>query len=70
MSIDAYARKALAQEHVLRGRVIVEKQRQLVSRTKVLGNDCGQAERLLVQFEETLAIFERDLADLTQRESG
>ena len=64
MSTDRRAREALAQEHVAKGRAIVERQRELIARLRSLGHDTDEATRLLMQFETSLAIFEADLADL------
>jgi hypothetical protein len=51
-------RKALAYKHVIDGRRIVSRQREVIG----LGGNCGPAEELLVSFERSLAIFEHDLA--------
>jgi hypothetical protein len=67
MSADLSAQKALAWEHVAKGRAIVEKQRTLIDHIRAQGHNSGQAEGLLAQFEQTLVIFEQDLADLTKR---
>jgi hypothetical protein len=46
-----------AARHVLEGRRIVARQRALVERTKAAGHDTALSEQILVQFEQTLAIF-------------
>ena len=51
----------LAERHVLEGRRIVMAQRERIARGEVRGEDAHQ---LLVSFEQSLEIFERDLARL------
>ena len=58
---------SLAFEHVLKGRRIVARQRQLIDQIRARGGESAQAEDLLVQFERTLAIFEDDLAVIAAR---
>jgi len=51
-----------AYRHVMDGRKIVARQREIIARLKAGGADVSDAEDLLDQFERTLAIFESDLA--------
>jgi hypothetical protein len=60
-------RRALALRHVQSGRVIVDRQRALIARSKALGVDTARAESLLICFERSQTIFEQDLADLDRR---
>jgi hypothetical protein len=60
-------RRALALQHVISGRRIIERQRRLITQRKAIGADTGESERLLVSFEKTQVIFEQDLADLDRR---
>lgn len=52
---------AQATRHVADGRQVVARQRALVARQKEAGQDTFLSEGLLVEFERTLATFERDL---------
>ena len=61
-------RLALADDHVVQGRRIVGRQRQLISALRARSVDSGNAEDLLRAFEQTLAIFEDDLAEIAARE--
>jgi len=54
-------RLAQSARHVAEGKRIVARQRELVAKGKAAGHDTFNAERLLDQFERTLAIFEDDL---------
>jgi hypothetical protein len=63
-------RAALAQDHVIRGRRIVARQRQLIAEVRARGGDCTQAEDLLSQFERSLAIFEDDLASILEEQGS
>ena len=58
-----------ALRHVLRGRIIIERQRALIERRKALGADTKQSEELLDRFEASQVIFEEDLHRFS-RESG
>jgi hypothetical protein len=49
--------------HVQGARKIVDRQRRLVTDKMAAGRDTATAEQLLDQFERTLAIFEKELAD-------
>jgi hypothetical protein len=49
---------AQAEKHVQEGRKIVGRQRAHVARLKGGGYDVSEAEKLLKQFESSLAIFE------------
>jgi hypothetical protein len=48
---------SLAFEHVLKGRRIVARQRQLIDQIRARGGESAQAEGLLVQFERTPGNF-------------
>ena len=54
-------RHAEAQRHVLVGRRLIDRQRRLIGRLKVLGRDTRRSEEILVSFEQTQLIFEGDL---------
>jgi hypothetical protein len=60
-------RTALAEEHVTRARHIVERQRNTIGEIRARGGDCAQAEDLLSVFEQSLAIFEDDLAGIVKK---
>jgi len=60
-------RRALALRHVENGRRIVDRQRTLIGRCKVLGINTELAESLFLAFERSQIIFEHDLADLDRR---
>jgi len=57
---------ALARRHVIDGRAIVKRQMLRVRALADAGHSTEDAERLLCLFEDTLAIFERHLHDLTK----
>ena len=57
---------ALARRHVTEGRAVVERQRLRVQELASAGHSTEDAERLLCLFEDTLAIFEKYLHDLTK----
>jgi len=63
-------RRALALQHVVRGRVIVAQQRRLISDIRARNGNAADAEDLLVSFERSLVIFEDDLADLDLQEKS
>jgi hypothetical protein len=50
-------------QHLQGARKIVDRQRRLIADKMAAGHDTAAAERLLSQFERTLAIFEGELAD-------
>lgn len=58
------SRYDMAMRHVLRGREIVEAQRLTVARLRAGGGDSREAEKLLVLYLRSQAIFEQDLAEL------
>jgi hypothetical protein len=60
-------RRALALQHVISGRRIIERQRSAIAQRKAVGADTSESERLLENFEKTQMIFEQDLADLDRR---
>ena len=62
MDASLSAQQAFAEQHVIKGRQIVARQRELIERIRARDGDCDKAEGLLSQFEATLAIFEQDLA--------
>jgi hypothetical protein len=62
------ARRALAIQHVERGRVIIARQRQIIDKIRGFNGDASSAEELLVTFEGSLTIFEDDLDDLEKRD--
>jgi hypothetical protein len=63
--MDPYIdRRALAREHVNKGRRIVVRQRQLIHEIQARGGDIEDAEALLSTFRRSLALFEDDLARL------
>jgi hypothetical protein len=51
-----------AKRHVEDGQRVVDRQRTLIARQKVLGHDTQMSERLLAAFERSQVIFESDLA--------
>ena len=55
---------ALAREHVVKGRAIVARQRDLIAQIRAQSRDPHQAEDLLKRFEASLRIFEEDLGRL------
>jgi hypothetical protein len=55
-------RHAIAQHRVAEGQSLIERQRSLIRRQNLLGNDTTEAEELLVKFERSQAVFEYDLA--------
>ena len=57
----------LAHEHVTEGRRIVAKQRELIADLRACGGDSEKAEDLLSAFENSLMIFEDDLAAILVR---
>jgi hypothetical protein len=60
---------ALAARHVARGKQIVVQQRALIAKRREAGQDTTLAEGILVQFENSLAIFEADLLAI-KKEGG
>jgi hypothetical protein len=62
------ARRALAIQHVERGRVIIARQRQIIDRIRAFNGDASSAEDLLSAFERSMTIFEDDLKDLEKRD--
>jgi hypothetical protein len=57
------ARQQLAQNHVDKARLIVARQRQILAQLKrCKGQVPAQAHELLTLFEQSLSIFEADLA--------
>ena len=61
---------ALAKHHVTESRAIVERQRLRLQRLAAAGRSIEDAERALRLFENTLAIFEKRLHDLTKGAGG
>jgi hypothetical protein len=59
----------MAFRHVVQGRRIVARQRQLVEWLALNGRDTTSAEQILDSFVRTLAIFEDDLTRLSAQES-
>jgi hypothetical protein len=57
-------RYALAQRRAAEGRRVIDRQRLLIQRQKVLGQDTGGSEDLLAAFERSQEIIERDLASI------
>jgi hypothetical protein len=60
---------ALAHAHVIKGRRIVARQRELITEIAARGGDCESAQDLLAAFERSLAIFEDDLAAIIKKEA-
>ena len=60
-------RKQMASRHVIKARRIVARQRAVVRRMRRAGQDSAAAESLLTSFENSLRIFETDLADILRR---
>jgi hypothetical protein len=50
-----------ARRHVIDGRKILNRQRELIARNRDQGQNTDQAKSLLVDFERSQAIFEQDL---------
>jgi hypothetical protein len=63
-------RRALAMEHVRRGRVVVARQRALINNIRARQGDCSTAEGLLDSFERSLFIFEDDLWEIEKKETA
>jgi hypothetical protein len=59
----------MAFRHVVQGRRIVARQRQLVEWLALNGRETTKAEQILDSFVRTLAIFEDDLTRLSAQES-
>ena len=55
---------AIARDHVVKGRAIVARQRNLIAEIRAHRRDPALAEDLLVRFEASLRIFEQDLERL------
>ena len=55
---------AMAARHVAEGRMVVARQRSLIARQKQSGANTFDSEKLLVQFQRTLAIFEDHLREI------
>jgi hypothetical protein len=69
MSLRATSeRRALAIDHVERGRATVARQRRLITEIRDRRGDSSHAEELLATFERSLAIFEDDLRDIERRQ--
>jgi len=51
-----------ARRHVELGRLMIERQKEMVERHRTEGRDTKPAENLLAAFERTQQVFERDLA--------
>lgn len=60
-------RRELARRHVLSGREIVQRQRDLIERLRHGSADTAVAEDLLRAFKKSLAVFENDLARIEQQ---
>ncbi len=60
-------RLAMAEGHVEEGRRIVARQRDLIARQRVLGQDTDVSEWLLSQFELSLVAFEADLQSIRDK---
>jgi hypothetical protein len=58
-----------ARRHVVSGREVIRRQRDLIDRKKAHGRTTDDAEDLLAVFERTQTIFEDDLTRIT-RERG
>ena len=52
--------------HVQLGRLLIERQKEIVERHRIEGRDTKPAEDLLAAFERSQQVFERDLAWLEQ----
>ena len=61
--------KAFAEKHIDYGRRIVARQRQLIEEIRSRGSSTFESESLLAVFEDTLAIFEKDLQEISVSES-
>ncbi len=59
MVIDLSDRRTLSQEHIIKGRELVSKQRELIARIKAREGDFVEAERLLSEMERSLELFEQ-----------
>jgi len=55
-----------ARRHVEVGRLLIERQKEMIERHRVEGRDVKPAQDLLAAFERTQQVFERDLARLEQ----
>lgn len=62
-------RKTLAEEHVRKGRIIVERQCRLITEMRTRRLDVTAAEELLKLFESSLLIFEQDLAAMGEADA-
>ena len=61
---------AMAARHVAEGRKVVARQRALIAKQKLSGADTFDSEKLLVQFERKLAIFEDHLREIEIESAG
>jgi len=58
----------LAQEHIIKGRRIIARQRRLIEEIRARKGDTISAEELLAQFERSLAVFEEDLVAISSQD--
>jgi len=61
--IDRYLE---ADRHVISGREVIRRQRDLIARKQADGRTTDDSEELLALFERTQTIFEDDLARITR----
>ena len=57
-----------ARRHIEVGRLLIERQKEMVERHRLEGRDTKPAQDLLTAFEHTQQVFERDLTRLEQME--
>jgi hypothetical protein len=58
----------MARRHLETGQSVIERQRNVISKKRDFGLDSSGAEQLLVQFENSQAMFEDDLARLLKEQ--
>jgi len=57
-----------ARRHIAVGRLLIERQKEIVERHRLEGRDTKPAQDLLTAFEHTQEVFERDLTRLGSME--
>jgi hypothetical protein len=57
-----------ARRHIEVGRLLIERQKEMVERHRLEGRDTKPAQNLLTELERTQEVFERDLTRLKSME--
>jgi hypothetical protein len=60
----------MARHHVVRGREIIARQREIIEEAHERGSESSVAEKMLAQFEMSQAIFEDDFDRLPRGRDG